>query len=78
MQRMRLLIFNLWHKKGKKENKGYKEIHTFTKILKTKKMIIIMIILIIILIIITIIIEGLNQTEEIKKSKNKTIIPLSC
>ena len=80
MQRMRLLIFNMWHKKGKKENKGYKEIHTFTKILKTKKMIIIMIILIIILIIITItiIIEGLNQTEEIKKSKNKTIIPLSC
>ena len=30
------MIFNLWHKKERKENKGYKTIHTFTKRIENK------------------------------------------
>ena len=36
MQRMSLLIFNLWHNKQKKKIRGYKTIQTFTKRIEDK------------------------------------------
>ena len=47
MQRMPLLIFNLWHKKvlKKKKKRGYKTIHNFTNRIEDKTLIIIIIII---------------------------------
>ena len=81
---MRLLIFNLWHKKEKKTKiRWYKTTHSFTKKIEDKaKLIIIIIIIVIIIIIIStmlliiimikiIIIKNIKYKDPIKITRSK-------
>ena len=67
---MWLMIFNMWHKKEKKI-RGYKTIHTFTKGLKTKQMLILVniIIKVIIMILVLLIIVMMTTIVIIIKQK---------